>query len=96
MKQDCLLELLFEVRMDGALERSLLTNKYYSHSNKKISKQHEKLGKLKLDKKQRLAVDRLLSAYNLSASAYGRAAYQQGFKDCQILMQELCQLRKAI
>lgn len=96
MKKDNLLELLLEERMNGALEQELTTNICYKDTNKRIDKLLQKLDKMKMNRKQRLAVDRLLSAYNSNSSEYGRAAYRQGFKDCLKLIDEFYQLRENI
>lgn len=92
MEEDNLLEILFEERMEVALDWRLATDVGYLDSCKEIEKKTRKLKKTKLNKKQSSAVDDVLSAQNYNSSEYGRAAYRQGFKDCQILLQELDRL----
>ncbi len=96
MNKNSLVELLTEERMNTALEQALKTNESYQNWNRKIESQERKIDKMRLNKIQRIAVDRLISAYNANAAEYGRAAYEQGFKDCLILMRELSQLEKNI
>ena len=51
-------------------------------------KKWEAFSRLSLSKKERRAVDRLLSAHAEDATYYSGAAYLQGFKDCASLLKE--------
>lgn len=93
MKHDSLLERLLDERMYSTLGQALLNDTDYQKAEKESDRQIKKLDKTKLNKKQRLAVDRVVSASNFLSSEYGRAAYWQGFKDCLSLVQELKQLK---
>lgn len=92
MKRDSLLEELFISRMIHALEATAAMNQDYQEVSKKEDKLLNKLDKKKLSRKQRLAVDRVLSAANNSGSEYGRLAYRQGFQDAIKLIAELSEL----
>lgn len=89
MKENKLLEALFRERMDGALEMALEADEDYQYSTKKIDELLDKLLKTKLSKKQRLKIDRVVSASNSCGAEYGRVAYKQGFYDSINLMAEL-------
>lgn len=95
-KKNSLLEILLEERMNKALDSHLLTDICYQNTCKSLDEKLKKLEKIKLTKKQFLAVDRVLTAQNFNSSEYGRAAYRQGFKDCLILLQEIEQLKETI
>lgn len=92
MKKDIVLDEIFSSRMNHALELSLAMDENYNKVVKKEENLLNKLGKIKLSNKQRLAVDRALSANNACSAEYGRIAYRQGFQDAIKLMAELLKL----
>lgn len=96
MKENSLLEILLEERMNGALDHFLMTDTCYQNTCESLRERLRKLDKMKLTKKQFLAVDRVLTAQNFNSSEYGRAAYRQGFQDCLLLMQEIERLKNTI
>lgn len=61
----------------------------YKQIVKKMDDLTEELDALGLSEAQRLAVDRLISAYNENGAYYGRLTYQQGGKDCVALLVEI-------
>lgn len=91
-KKDSLLKALFDERMDYALETSLRTDEKYKKARQTVSKQQDKLDNIGLSKEQWKATDRAISAYNALSAEYGRAAYEQGFKDSMKLISELYRL----
>lgn len=91
-KKDSLLKALFDERMDYALETSLRTDEKYKKARQTASKQQDKLDNIGLSKEQWKATDRAISAYNALSAEYGRAAYEQGFKDSMKLISELYRL----
>lgn len=91
-KKDSLLKALFDERIDYALEASLRTDEKYKKAQQTASKQQDKLDNIGLSKEQWKAVARAISAYNALSAEYGRAAYEQGFKDSVKLISELYQL----
>ncbi|SHK83291.1 hypothetical protein SAMN02745136_03446 [Anaerocolumna jejuensis DSM 15929] len=92
MKKDIVLEELFSTRINHALELSLTMDENYNKVVKKEENLLNKLAKIKLSNKQRLAVDKAFSANNACSAEYGRIAYQQGFQDALKLMAELLKL----
>lgn len=89
MKESTLLDELFEERINSALEIALDANENYQNSLKKLDEMLDKLLNTNLSKKQKLKVDRVISASNLCGFEYGRVAYRQGFYDSMNLMAEL-------
>lgn len=89
MKENKLLDELFEERINSALEIALLSDEDYQNSIRDVDKLMNKLLKTKLSKKQRLKIDRVISANNFCGAEYRRIAYKQGFYDSINLMVEL-------
>lgn len=89
MKKDGLLEELFNSRMIHALETTAATDQDYLEVSKKEDELLNKLDKKNLNRKQRVAVDRVISATNSCGAEYGRMAYRQGFQDAFKLIAEL-------
>lgn len=92
MNERKLLNELFEERIDGVLEVSLDADEDYQNSIKKVDDLLDKLLKTKLSKKQRLKIDRVVSANNACGAEYGRLAYRQGFYDSMNLIAELSEI----
>lgn len=84
-----LLEKFGEHRINNALEKMLKSHKRYHRSVRKTKEKLEYALGLDMNSKQRLAVDRVASAYNYCGAEYGRAAYFQGLKDGIRLMSEI-------
>lgn len=89
MKKDGLLEELFSSRIIHALETTAATDQDYQEVSKKEDELLNKLDKKNLNRKQRVAVDRVISATNSCGAEYGRMAYRQGFQDAIKLIAEL-------
>lgn len=89
MKKNGLLEELFNSRMIHALETTAATDQDYLEVSKKEDELLNKLDKKNLNRKQRVAVDRVISAANSCGAEYGRMAYRQGFQDAIKLIAEL-------
>lgn len=92
MKESKLLDELFVERIDNALEEVLDMDEDYHNSIKKVDDLLDKLLKTKLSKKQRLKIDRVVSANNACGAEYGRVAYRQGFYDSMNLIAELSEI----
>lgn len=92
MKESKLLNELFVERIDSALEEVLDTDEDYQNSIKKVDELLDILLKTKLSKKQRLKIDRLISACNACGAEYGRVVYRQGFYDSMNLIAELSEI----
>ena len=89
---------VFEILMDNAvndrLDNILLQDSEYQQVQNKISNLTKQLDKLELTKEQKIIVDRLISSHNESGCCYGRMAYQQGFRDCALLLREMQLIRQ--
>lgn len=92
MEKDSVLQEIFDVGINCALEASLRKDKAYIKSREIAGKQQDKLEHIGLNKKQWRAADRAISASNALGAEYGRAAYEQGFRDGVKLISELYQL----
>jgi len=82
-KDDELLEILGQNRIDNALEKALLVCDRYKETKDKASARLDYALQLDMSKEQKTA------AYNLCASEYGRAAYFQGLHDGIRLVNEI-------
>ena len=84
---------IFEILIDNAinerLDEILLQDKEYQEIQDKINNLSEQLYKLELPDDQLLIVDRLISSYTEIGCYYGKITYQQGFKDCALLLREM-------
>lgn len=92
MKRDGLLDDFFLNRINHALETTAAIDKSYQEAAKKEDELFNKLNKRKLSRKQKLAVDRVISAANDCGAEYGKMAYRQGFQDAIKLLEELSSL----
>ena len=84
-----LLELLVRTRAHKALSRAAIKDRYYRITLKEQDRAYDELQKAGLDKKQKLIVDRALSALNANGAAYGKVAYRLGLYDGIRLMSEV-------
>lgn len=89
MRDDKLLDILCGERLGGALEASLKNSDRYNKAEKEANKKLEKTFKVGLNKKQKIAIDEALMAYDQSNAEYGREAYIQGFRDGVRLLTEV-------
>lgn len=84
---------IFEVLTDNAINERLndilLQDKEYQKIQEEISNLIEQCNMLKFPKEQRLIIDKLVSAHTDCGSYYGRITYQQGFRDCALLLREM-------
>lgn len=84
---------IFEVLIVNAinerLDNILLQDEEYLKIQNKISNLSEQINKLELPDYQRLIVDRLMVAKGEIGCYYGKITYQQGFKDCALLLRKM-------
>lgn len=81
MNKEELLDILADNRIHGVFENTLRENEEYQSVQKEYDRACDKLDKMGLNKKQNLAVNRLLSIANDCGAVYGTVAYKQGFDD---------------
>lgn len=89
MKKYTMLEILSDQRIHNALESSLKNNKKYYKSRLDARKKLDYAFSLNMNKKQKTAVDRAISAHIDNGADYGRAAYYQGLQDGITLIMEI-------
>lgn len=87
MTEDNVFELITDYTVGERMIGILLRDRQYQEVQGRIAGQVELLAGLNLGKEQRLAVERLVSLHAESGALYGRAAYQQGYRDCVALLQ---------
>lgn len=92
MNENKLLDKLFVERIDSALEVALDMDEDYQNSIREVDELLDNLLTTKLSKKQRLKIDRLISASNSCSAEQGRVAYRQGFYDSMNLIAELSEI----
>lgn len=80
---------LTENAVNERLDDILLQDKEYQRIQNKISNLSEQLDQLDIPKEQLLIIDKLISSHTESGCYYGRITYQQGFKDCALLLREM-------
>lgn len=84
---------IFEILTDDALtermDDMLLQDNEYQQIQNKTKRLSEQVGTIGLSKEQKLIVDSLASSYVESSCYYGRMAYQQGIRDCALLLREM-------
>lgn len=85
---------LMENPIDEKLDRVLLHDKEYRKIQDRIKDSMEEFKSLGLPGEQWLVVDKLLSLHAESGCCYGRAAYQQGVRDCAALLCEMGLIKK--
>lgn len=84
-----ILDVITEYAVNEGLSHVLQHDEEYKQIIRKIDDLTEKLDALGLSEEQRLLMDRLISAYNENGAYYGRLTYQQGFRDCAVLLVEI-------
>lgn len=82
-------EILIENATNEYMDSVLLHDDEYQKIQDKISGLTEQIDKFDLSKEQRLIMDRLISTYTASGCCYGRIAYQQGIRDCALLLRKM-------
>ena len=82
-------EILIENATNEYMDSVLLHDDEYKKIQDKISELTEQIDKFDLSKEQRLIMDRLISAHTASGCCYGRIAYQQGIRDCALLLRKM-------
>ena len=82
-------EILTENAINERLDDTILHDDAYQKIKKKIDHLMEQFDKLNLTKEHRLIIDRLISAHIECGSCYGRVTYQQGVRDCALLLMEM-------
>lgn len=89
MKDEKLLNILCQERMASALELSLKSCERYKNAEQEADRKMEYVFEMRLDNKQKYAIDQAFTAYNYSNAEYGKAAYLQGFRDGINLLKEI-------
>lgn len=91
---------IFDILTDNAinerLDDILIQDKEYQKIQEEIDDLIDQLNMLKLPKEQWLIIDRLVSAHTDCGCYYGRITYQQGLKDCALLLREMQLIRSNI
>lgn len=82
-------EILTEHALNERLDEIVLRDVQYRESQDEINRSLEQFRELGLSGEQQLIIDQLISAHTKSGSCYGRAAYQQGIRDCAALLCEM-------
>lgn len=95
LNEEKLLEILGQSRIDNALEKVLLVCERYKETKDKASARLDYALKLDMSEEQKMAIDKVISAYNLCASEYGRGAYFQGLHDGIRLVNEIREISVA-
>lgn len=95
MAKENIFEAVTDYAINERMSKMLLGNWQYQKLQKRIDKQFELFDKLNLDRKQWLAIDRLLSLYVENGALYGRITYQQGYRDCVAMLQAMDLIKAA-
>lgn len=95
MAEENIFEAVTDYAINERMSKMLLGNWQYQKLQKRIDKQFELFDKLNLDRKQWLAIDRLLSLYVENGALYGRITYQQGYRDCVAMLQAMDLIKAA-
>ncbi len=90
--QGSILKMLFEMRINGALEEFVKQDSVYQMLTTEARRQEKEIENLKLSREQWIVIDNILSAYNSRVARYGKLAYNQGFYDALNLMKEMYQM----
>ncbi len=75
--------------VNEAVNNALFQNEEYKRIQSEIDGLTDELDRMDLPEKQRLLIDKLISAYNENGALYGRMTYQQGMRDCAYLLVEM-------
>ena len=82
-------EVITEYAVNEGLSDTLQQDNKYMQIQKKLDDLTREFDALELSKEQRLLVDKLISSYNENGAYYGAICYQQGFRDCALLLVEI-------
>ena len=82
-------DILIENATNEYMDNILLHDAKYKEIQDKISELSEQIDMFDLSKEQRLIMDKLISSYTASGCCYGRIAYQQGIRDCALLLRKM-------
>ena len=88
MDTEQLIEILWEHRMETAINQAQKNDHRYMEAEAYARKARKKIENNEMKRKQFQAIDRAISAQNCVAVEYGRLAYYQGFRDCIKLIAE--------
>ena len=93
MTEDNIFETITDYTVNERMIKTLLENKEYQEVQNQIADQIKLFEGLHLEKEQWMVIDRLLSLHAESGALYGRITYQQGYRDCVALLQEMNLIR---
>lgn len=83
------MKILTEVMMNERLDEILQDMEEYISSQNGIDEAAAEYNSLDLLPEEKKVVDKLVSAYNADSAFYAAMAYQQGMKDCAVLLKEI-------
>lgn len=86
---DSILEMITEYATNERLDKMVLDKGRYNETLAKIEEQTKKFESLNLTQEQKAVVNDLMESHNASGACYAKEAYQQGFKDCALLLCEI-------
>lgn len=87
-KEKGILDIIAENAVNERLDAVMFSDPVFQQLEKRIGEDMAAFDRMALSKKERRAVDRLLSANAASAAYYSTAAYRQGVRDCVSLFRE--------
>ncbi|MCI8801038.1 MAG: hypothetical protein HFH88_14690 [Lachnospiraceae bacterium] len=93
-KKNRLLERLVSQRMSEKIDIVLREDKFYRNAVKRQDIAFNDMKRLKLSKKQKMIIDRAISANNHCGAMYGIVAYRLGLQDGIKLMSEINKIIK--
>lgn len=82
-------DVITEYAVNEAMNITLLQDDEYKQIQAKINSLTDEFDRFDLPKELRVLIDRLISAYNENGALYGRMTYQQGMRDCALLLLEI-------
>lgn len=86
---DSILEMITEYATNERLDKIVMEKGRYNETLVKIEEQTKKFKSLNLTQEQKAVVDEFIESNNASGTCYAKEAYQQGFKDCALLLCEI-------
>ncbi len=84
-----ILKVLTDVMMNERLDEILQYMEEYIVRQNEIDEATAEYNSLDLLPEEKKVVDKLVSAYNADGAFYATMAYQQGMKDCAVLLKEI-------
>ena len=82
-------DILTEYAINKRMDDILLQDEEYQKAQKEISSPTDEFNQMGLPKEQRSVIDSLMFFHVESGCCYGRIAYQQGLRDCSLLLRNL-------